>query len=188
MVQQFVYRVIGGVCRLESPAAGRAPSGVVHGAAPLEYDLNRFPRRNLGCDLRRNDNLTIRREFASEVGGFHLCSLTSYIISRVRDNGRPRTLRVLSSDSESHVVNWFDAARERFGGPGEFPLIDDKETVEEKAVYEHWPWSIGFGRDADRLRQEALTVDHLDLPVRFVYLNLFYRLAHYPAEQVAAVV
>jgi tetratricopeptide (TPR) repeat protein len=47
---------------------------------------------------------------------------------------------------------------------------------------------MGIGRDADRLRQEALRVDHLDLPVRFVYLNLFYRLAHYPAEQVAAVV
>ena len=31
-------------------------------------------------------------------------------------------------------------------------------------------------------------MDHLDLPVRFVYLNFFYRLAHYPAEQVAAVV
>src|ERR1019366_7283491 len=100
MVQQFVYRVIGSVCRLESPAAGRAPGGVVQGDAPLENDLNLFPRRNLRCDLRRNDNLAIRCEFAPEVGGFHLCSLTFYIISRVRENGRAHTLRVPSSDSE----------------------------------------------------------------------------------------
>ena len=105
MDQQFVYRVIGSVCRLESPPASRAPSGVVHGDAPLEYDLNLFPRRNLRCDLRRNDNLAIRCEFAPEVGGFHLCSLTFYIISRVRENGRAHTLRVLSSDSEGYVVN-----------------------------------------------------------------------------------
>ena len=97
MDQQFVYRVIGSVCRLESPPASRAPGGVVCGGAPLEYDLNLFPRRNLRCNLRRNDNLTIRREFASEVGGLHLCSLTSYIISCVRDNGRPHTLRDLRS-------------------------------------------------------------------------------------------
>ena len=77
MVQQFVYRVIGSVCRLESPAAGRAPGGVVQGDAPLENDLNLFPRRDLRSDLRRNDNLTVRREFASEVSGLYLCSLTS---------------------------------------------------------------------------------------------------------------
>jgi hypothetical protein len=118
MVQQFVYRVIGSVCRLESPPASRAP-GVVVGGAPLEHDLNLFPRRDLRCDLRRNDNLTIRREFASEVSGLHLCSLTFYIIARVRDNGRPHTLRVLSSDSEGYAVNWFEAARERFGGSRE---------------------------------------------------------------------
>ena len=86
-------------------------------------------------------------------------------------------------------MNWFEAARERFAGPGEFPLIDDEEIVEEKAVSDHWPsFFEGSERDVDRLRQEALTVDHLDLPVRFVYLNIFYRLAHYPGEQVAVVV
>ena len=189
MVQQFVYRVTGSVCRLESPPASRAPSGVVRGSVPLEHDLNLFPRRNLRCDLGRNDNLTVRREFASEVSGLHLCSLTLYIITRVRDSGLPHTLRVLSSDSEGYVVNWFEAARGRIGGPGEFPLIDDEEIVEEKAVSDHWPsFFEGSERDVDRLRQEALTVDHLDLPVRFVYLNIFYRLAHYPGEQVAVVV
>jgi hypothetical protein len=35
------------------------------------------------------------------------------------------TLRVLSSDSEGYVVNWFEAARERFGGSGEYLLIDE---------------------------------------------------------------
>jgi hypothetical protein len=78
---------------------------------------------------------------------------------------------VLSSDSEGYVVNWFEAARERFAGPGQFPLIDDREIVEEKAVYERWPSFLGSERDVDGLRQEALAVDHLDLPVRFVYLN-----------------
>jgi hypothetical protein len=62
-------------------------------------------------------------------------------------------------------VNCFEAARERFGGPGEFPLINDEEIVEGKAVYAYWPWSLAFGRpDVDGLRREALTVDHLDLP------------------------
>jgi hypothetical protein len=95
MDQNFVYGVIGSVRRLESPPTGRAPSGVVCGGAPLEYDLNLFARRNLRRDLRRNDNLAIRCEFASEVGGFHLCSLTSYIISRIRDSGRPHDFRDL---------------------------------------------------------------------------------------------
>ena len=77
MDQQFVYRVIGSVCRLESPPTSRAPNGIVYGGTPLEYDLNLFPRRDLRSDLRRNYNLTVRREFASEVSGLHLCSLTS---------------------------------------------------------------------------------------------------------------
>lgn len=59
MDQQFVYRVIGSVCRLESPPASRAPGGVVYGYAPLEYDLNLFPRRDPRSDLRRNDDLTV---------------------------------------------------------------------------------------------------------------------------------
>jgi hypothetical protein len=68
-------------------------------------------------------------------------------------------------------------------------LLDDQEIVEEEAVYGHWPFSCGDNeQDIDELRQTALTVDHLDPSVRFVYLNLFYRLAHYPAEQVASVV
>ena len=94
MDQQFVHRVIGSVCCLESPPASRAPGSVVYGDAPLEYDLNLFPRRDPRSDLRRNADLTVRREFVSEVGGLHLCSLTSHIISRVRDNGRPQTLVV----------------------------------------------------------------------------------------------
>jgi hypothetical protein len=40
----------------------------------------------------------------------------------------------------------------------------------------------------EELFQQALMSDHGDLPVRFVYLNLFYRLAHYPAEKIASVV
>jgi tetratricopeptide (TPR) repeat protein len=90
-------------------------------------------------------------------------------------------------DSEAHVVNWFEAARERFSGPGEFPLIDDKKIVEGEAVYEYWPWCDGWKRkrNAEALREAALTADHFDPPVRFVYLNLFYRLAHYSAERVS---
>jgi hypothetical protein len=96
---------------------------------------------------------------------------------------------VLSSDSEGYVVNWFEAARERFGGSGDYPLIDDDEIVETKAVDEYWPWVYGRRqRDVDELRKVALMADHFDPSVRFVYLNLFYRLAHYPAEQVASVV
>ena len=90
-------------------------------------------------------------------------------------------------------MNWFEAererARERFDGPGEFPLIDDEEIVQGEAVYGHWPFSYGDNeQDIDELRQTALTVDHLDPSVRFVFLNLFYRLAHFPAEQFASVV
>jgi hypothetical protein len=66
-------------------------------------------------------------------------------------------LRVLSSDSEGYGVNWFEAARERFGGSGEYPLIDDDEIVEAKAVNDYWPWVYGSGRrNADELRQVAL--------------------------------
>src|SRR5438094_48969 len=86
-------------------------------------------------------------------------------------------------------MNWFAAARERFCISGEYPLIDDNEIIERNAIYEHWPWSYGSNeRKLDVVRQAALTADHFDPPVRFVYLNLFYQLAHYNAEQVASVV
>jgi hypothetical protein len=94
MDQQFVYRVIGSVRRLESPPANRAPGVVFRGDTPLEYDLNLFPRRDPRSDLRRNADLTVGREFAPEIGDLYLCSLTSYIISRLPDNGRPQTLVV----------------------------------------------------------------------------------------------
>jgi hypothetical protein len=35
--------------------------------------------------------------------------------------------------------------------------------------------------------EAALTSNHSDLPVRFIWLNLFYRLAHYPADDRAVV-
>src|ERR1035441_4302960 len=84
MDQQFVDRVIVSVGRLELPSTRRAPGSVAFGDAPLEYDLNLLPRRNLRCDLRRNGDLAVRREFAPEVSGLHIRSLVLYIISRVR--------------------------------------------------------------------------------------------------------
>jgi len=41
---------------------------------PIGVHLNLFPRRDPRSDLRRNADLTVGREFASEVGGLHLCS------------------------------------------------------------------------------------------------------------------
>src|ERR1017187_1082920 len=82
MEQLFVHRVVGGVCRFKPPPPRCAPSGVVVGDAPLEDNLNRFSGRNLRCDLRRNGNLAIRRELASEVSG-HLSFLTLSIILRL---------------------------------------------------------------------------------------------------------
>ena len=78
-----VDRVVGSVRHLELPPPRRAPGAVVFGDAPMEYDLNRFPRRNLRRDLRRNRNLAVRHDFASEVDGLQFSSLTPYIISRV---------------------------------------------------------------------------------------------------------
>src|ERR1035441_10452177 len=89
MYQLFVDRVVGSIRRIELPPARRAPS-VVFGDAPLEYDLDLFPRRNLRCDLRRDGNLAVRLEFASEVSRLHSGVLTSSIISRVRTSGRAR--------------------------------------------------------------------------------------------------
>src|SRR5438552_1708538 len=71
MVQQFVDRVVANIGRLELPAPRRAPRSVFFGDAPLEHNLNPFPRWNLRCYLRRNGNLAVRCEFASEVGDLH---------------------------------------------------------------------------------------------------------------------
>src|ERR1035438_7819243 len=90
MDQRLIYRVIGGVSRLELPSTGRAPSGIVRGDAPLEDHLNLFPWRNLRCNLRRNCDLTVRRELAPEVGGFQSLALTHPMISRT---GNRRALR-----------------------------------------------------------------------------------------------
>ena len=86
-ISQFVYRVVGRICRLELPSTNRAPGGIVRTDAPLEYDLNLFPRWNLRWDLRRNGNLAVRRELASEVSGLHRFSLAHCIVSRVRAIG-----------------------------------------------------------------------------------------------------
>src|ERR1035437_10381120 len=92
MDQKFIDRVVGSVGRLELPSASRAPGSVVVGHAPLEYDLNLLPRRNLRRDLMRNRDLAVRREFAHEVSSLHLRSLILYISSRVRKIGAARTL------------------------------------------------------------------------------------------------
>src|ERR1017187_5910546 len=90
MDRLFVDRVVGSVCRIKPPPARRAPGGVVFGDAPLEYDLDLFPRRNLRCDLRRNGDLAVWLEFASEVNRLHYSFLTCLIISRVRTPRRAR--------------------------------------------------------------------------------------------------
>ena len=59
-ISQFVYRVVGRICRLELPSTNRAQGGIVRRDAPLKYDLNLFPRWNLRWDLRRNGNLAVR--------------------------------------------------------------------------------------------------------------------------------
>jgi hypothetical protein len=87
---------------------------------------------------------------------------------------------------------WIQAARNRFGREGEYPLIDDAEIIEDKMLHRLWPFEFaGPWRShggAEELFDQALTSDHADLAVRFVYLNLFFRLAHYPAEKIASVV
>ena|ERR1035441_9206416 len=86
--------------------------------------------------------------------------------------------------------SWIQAARDRFDRAGEYPLIDDAETIEDKVLFDLWPWELGLPgrRSAEELLRQALTSDHCDIPVRFVYLNLFFRLAHYAAEKFAVVV
>src|ERR1035441_9810531 len=90
MDQLFVNRVVGSVRRIELPPARCAPCGVVFGDAPLEYDLDLCPRRNLRCDLRRHGNLAVWLAFASEVSRLHYSFLTCLIISRVRTARRAR--------------------------------------------------------------------------------------------------
>jgi hypothetical protein len=87
-------------------------------------------------------------------------------------------------------TTWFQAARDRFGRVGEYPLINDAEIIKEEVLFDFWPWQYSSlrSRGVEELFQQALMSDHGDLPVRFVYLNLFYRLAHYPAEKIASVV
>src|SRR5258708_6732698 len=107
MDQHFVDRVIGSVRRLELSPPRRAPSGVVFGDAPLQYDLNLFPRRNLGCDLRRNGNLAVRCEFARKVSRFHFGSLTSlyHLVERVRQCSKSnRTKKAI--ERKRQLRNW----------------------------------------------------------------------------------
>jgi tetratricopeptide (TPR) repeat protein len=88
-------------------------------------------------------------------------------------------------------TTWFEHARERFEREGEYPLIDDADVVKWEDLHDFWPWEErgwSSNRSAEELCQQALRSDLADLPVRFVYLNLFYRLAHYPAEELAVVV
>src|ERR1019366_8810383 len=100
MDQPFVDCVAGSVCRLKLPPSGRAPGGVVFGNAPLEYNLNLFPGRKLRRDFRWNGNLTVRREFASEVSGLHFSFLTPSIILRPREEThRERCLTELGEAS-----------------------------------------------------------------------------------------
>lgn len=86
-------------------------------------------------------------------------------------------------------LDWFEAAHEAFGRPGEYPLIDDTTVLAGDPGFEYWPWKADRREhNAEELRELALTADHGDPAIRFVYLNLFYRLAHYPAEQIASLV
>jgi tetratricopeptide (TPR) repeat protein len=88
-------------------------------------------------------------------------------------------------------MEWFQnavkCARELFDRPCEYPLIDDDEVLDEEVVYESWPWELKLsGHSRDELLEDALTSNHYDCAVHFVWLNLFYRLAHYPADMIAS--
>jgi hypothetical protein len=87
--QQFVYRVVFSVRRLKFASTCCPPGGLVHGKVPLQQHPNRLARRDLRCDLARNSNLAVRREFASEAGSLRLFSLAPCIISRARSTPRP---------------------------------------------------------------------------------------------------
>src|ERR1039458_6002939 len=80
-------------------------------------------------------------------------------------------------------AGWFDTARQRFQEADEYPLIDDQEIIDRAAIWNYWPNDYGKTVRPDRLFEAALTSDHHELAVRFVWLNLFFRLAHCPAEE-----
>lgn len=84
-------------------------------------------------------------------------------------------------------AGWFDRARQRFQEADEYPLIDDNEIVDRAAIWNYWPGGHGMNVRPDELFLAAFTSDHYELSVRFVWLNLFFRLAHYPAEKVLEV-
>ena len=95
-------------------------------------------------------------------------------------------MAIFNTDSDPALpTTWFQAARDRFGRAGEYPLIDDAEIIKDEALFDLWPWEHSSPRShgVEELFQQALTSDHFDLPVRFVF-----RLAHYPAEEIASVV
>lgn len=87
------------------------------------------------------------------------------------------------------LLSSLERARQKFEAPCEFPLIDDGEILDQKTIYESWPWEYGDRKySRDSLMEVALASDHADLPVRFTWLNFFYRLANYPADEVASVI
>jgi hypothetical protein len=88
------------------------------------------------------------------------------------------------------LLNTVERARERFEAPDEYPLIDDRKVLDPEVIFESWLWEYIHGGEysRDSLMEAALTSDHADLPVRFTWLNLFYLLAHYPADKVASVI
>ncbi len=85
-------------------------------------------------------------------------------------------------------AGWFDTAGRRFQEADEYPLIDDKEIIDRAAIWNYWPSNHPGTVRPDQLFEAALTSDHHELSVRFVWLNLFFSLAHYPAEEVLQVV
>jgi hypothetical protein len=89
------------------------------------------------------------------------------------------------------LLSTVEGARERFEAPGEYPLIDDGDILDQNVVYQSWAWEYGHWEkrySRDSLIEAALTSDDVDLPVRFTWLNLFYHLATYPADEVASVI
>ena len=85
-------------------------------------------------------------------------------------------------------AGWFDTARQRFQEADEYPLIDYQEIIDRAAIWNYWPSDYGKTAKPDQLFQAALTSDHHELSVRFVWLSFFFSLGHYPAEEVLQVV
>src|ERR1039457_4886724 len=162
MDQLFVDRVVAGVRRIKLPPARRAPSCVVFGHAPLEYDLDRFPWRNLRCDLWRNGNLAIRLEFASEVSRLHYSFLTSFIISRVRTARRACACAPVSECGimrrEARAVQIDAKATLHSGGSGHLleahlSLVGQQRSTE---------WRLTCERKIAVAQIRALVRDHSD--------------------------